>query len=79
VQHIKKDYRQKDEITLRCGLCSIGIGFSKSEGKWHKHFYSKPIEVIYKNKKYLLDKDCFLKVKVNPKLLEKAFYDEYIK
>lgn len=78
MQHLKKDHRQKDEVTLRCSLCTIGIGYSKIDNKWHKHTYLNPVTVIYKNKKFLLDIDCFKKVQQKPNLLDKAYFDEYI-
>ena len=77
MQYLKKDYRQKDEITLRCCICSIGIGNSKLDKKWHSHLYKVPIFILYKKRKYIVDEDCFKLVKKNPKLLDNAYYDTY--
>lgn len=70
---IKKDIRQKDEIQIRCCVCSIGIGTSKIKNQPHNHIY-QAIKLNYKGKIYLVDKDCLKLVIKNPKLLKNIYY-----
>jgi hypothetical protein len=71
---IKKDIRQKDKINLRCCICSIGIGVSSHKKATHNHIYQTFVRVKYKDKIYLMDKDCFQLVKKNPKLIKDSYF-----
>jgi len=70
---IKTDSRQNNVTTIRCCLCTIGIGNSIIDNEWHRHYYRTPYVLRYKNKDYILDYDCYQLVLKNPSKLKKAY------
>lgn len=73
MNQIKNDHRKSGCPTLRCSLCTIGIGNTKYNGHWYKHKYREPYFYMYKGEEYILDIDCYLLVKDNSYKLENAY------
>ena len=76
MNQIKQDHRQLGTPTLRCCLCTVGIGNTKYGKSWFRHFYREPYFYIYKHVEYILDEDCYKRVLENPRKLEESYNEK---
>lgn len=70
---IKTDSRQLNVPTIRCCLCTIGIGNTIINCEWYRHITRKPLIYNYENTNYILCTTCYELVVRNPTKLKNAY------